>query len=393
MDSLFTTRDPVYHKNLKRPVAQLFSMTNMKAYEVYADECSQLFIDAMTELQGQSIDLGAWLQWYAFDVIASITFQRRFGFLEQRKDVHHMIQDLDFAFLYAKLIGQFPNLHKWLVGNKTLMNTLNRLFGELPDPLSRFLKITEEEIARYDSQQKEAGAARTDFLAQLRQKEAKDGKIPYRDMVNHLSNNILAGSDTTAISLRACFYYLMKTPAAYVKLVAEITEADKRNELSPFVTYEESLRLPYLQAVMKEALRIHPGVAFPLERYVPPEGAVICGKAVPGGTNVSVNAAVIHMDKNIFGPDADQFRPERWIDASPDQLKLMDRSFLAFGYGARTCIGKNISILEMGKFIPQIFRQFDMEWASPKPEWELSAAWFWRQTGLISLSQISAPIP
>ena len=80
---------------------------------------------------------------------------------------------------------------------------------------------------------------------------------------------------------------------------------------------------------MKEALRIHPGVAFPLERYVPPEGAVICGKAVPGGTNVSVNAAVIHMDKNIFGPDADQFRPERWIDASPDQLKLMDRSFLA----------------------------------------------------------------
>lgn len=141
MDSLFTTRDPEYHKNLKRPVAQLFSMTNMKAYEVYADECSQLFIDAMTELQGQSIDLGAWLQWYAFDVIASITFQRRFGFLEQRKDVHHMIQDLDFAFLYAKLIGQFPHLHKWLVGNKTLMNTLNRLFGELPDPLSRFLKV------------------------------------------------------------------------------------------------------------------------------------------------------------------------------------------------------------------------------------------------------------
>lgn len=83
---------------------------------------------------------------------------------------------------------------------------------------------------------------------------------------------------------------------------------------------------------MKEALRIHPGVAFPLERYVPPEGAVICGKAVPGGTNVSVNAAVIHVDKNVFGPDADQFRPERWIDASPDQLKLMDRSFLAVSF-------------------------------------------------------------
>ncbi len=80
---------------------------------------------------------------------------------------------------------------------------------------------------------------------------------------------------------------------------------------------------------MKEALRIHPGVAFPLERYVPPAVATICGTTLPGGTNVSVNAAVIHMDKDVFGPDADQFRPERWLEASPEQLKVMDRNFLA----------------------------------------------------------------
>ena len=144
---------------------------------------------------------------------------------------------------------------------------------------------------------------------------------------------------------------------------------------------------------------MHPGVAFPLERYIPPEGATICDNELPGGTNVSVNLAVIHMDKVVFGEDADHFRPERWIEASLEQLKLMDRSFLAvrsyisqlqsytnnsqFGYGARTCIGKNISILEMGKFIPQALRYLDLEWASPDPEWKLDAAWFWKQSGII----------
>jgi cytochrome P450 len=157
-------------------------------------------------------------------------------------------------------------------------------------------------------------------------------------------------------------------------------------------------------------MRLHPGVAYPLERYVPPEGATICGVELPGGTNVSVTAPVVHIDKTVYGDDAASFRPERWLEASPDQLKLMDRSFLAvrsrlfpssdlflcclaismqvlmsvqFGAGARTCIGKNISILEMGKFVPQILRHFELEWASERPDWETEAVWFWKQSGVI----------
>ncbi|KIW85276.1 hypothetical protein Z517_00666 [Fonsecaea pedrosoi CBS 271.37] len=381
MPSVFTERDPIAHRNLKRPVAQLFGMTNMRNYEPYADECTSIFINAMRDLEGQPIDLSVWVQWYAFDVIASMTFQRRFGFLEQRRDVNNMIGDLDGVLQYVKIIGQYPELHPWLLGNRNVVRALEWLFPQIPDPLYRFLKITEEEIAGYDNQGEKAG--RTDFLAQLREKEAKDGKIPFRDMMNHLSNNIIAGSDTTAVSLRACFYYLVKTPRVYEKLVAEIDAAEKNGQLSAYITYEECLKLPYLQAVMKEAMRLHPGVAFPLERYVPAEGATICGVYLPGGTNVSITAPVIQMDKTVFGEDADEFRPERWLDASPEHLKLMDRSFLAFGAGARTCIGKNISILEMGKFIPQILRHFDMEWASSEPTWKTEAAWFWKQSGVI----------
>lgn len=74
---------------------------------------------------------------------------------------------------------------------------------------------------------------------------------------------------------------------------------------------------------------LHPSVTYPLERYIPPEGTTICGVKLPGGTNVSVTAPVVHMDKTVYGEDTADFRPERWLDASPDRLKMMERSFLA----------------------------------------------------------------
>lgn len=85
------------------------------------------------------------------------------------------------------------------------------------------------------------------------------------------------------------------------------------------------------QAVMKEALRIHPAVAFPPERYVLADGATICGYRLPVGINVSVNPAGDSYGQDVFGKDADKFRAGRWLDASPYLLMRMDRSFIAVG--------------------------------------------------------------
>lgn len=81
------------------------------------------------------------------------------------------------------------------------------------------------------------------------------------------------------------------------------------------------------QLCIKEAMRLCPGVSYPLERVVPPEGAVLGGTFLPGGTTVGVNAAVIHRNRAIYGDDADQFRPERWL-GDPDTVKAMDRNLL-----------------------------------------------------------------
>jgi hypothetical protein len=79
---------------------------------------------------------------------------------------------------------------------------------------------------------------------------------------------------------------------------------------------------------MKEAMRLHPGVSYPLERLVPEGGVNLCGPNLGEGTNVGINPVVLHQNKEIYGEDAAHFRRERWLEADPDQLKLMDRILL-----------------------------------------------------------------
>jgi cytochrome P450 len=166
----------------------------------------------------------------------------------------------------------------------------------------------------------------------------------------------------------------------------------------------------YRQACIKEALRMHPGVAFPLERVVPPDctSIPVCGKEyyVPPGTVVGINPAVVQRDREIFGKDADVFRPERWsVDASDPvdeaRVRKMERTILAvsldlgttrhftltanhqFGAGHRLCTGKHISLMEMGKFVPQILRKFRVEFADESNhEWSVKTYWFAKQSGM-----------
>ncbi|KAJ5762320.1 cytochrome P450 [Penicillium nucicola] len=382
MPSMFSVRDPVQHQALRRPVAQKFSMSSIKALEPFADECTKIFIDAMHDLEGQCVDIGVWLQWYAFDVIGAITFQRRFEFMEKRTDVGGMIEALDNGLHYAGIVSQVPALHHWLMGNQWVAKFLSaQPFVEVLDPLRTIVQFTQQCIDDYDRKPAEHGN-RPDFLAWLRGEEAKGKPMPNRDMINHLSNNLLAGSDTTGISLRAIIYYLVKNKSVYRKLQAEVDNADQAGKLSEYVTYAECLELPYLQAVMKEALRCHPGVQYPLERVVPKGGTTLCGVHIDAGTIVGMNPTVMHHDTTIFGGDAGSFRPERWTESNHEHIKLMDRHLMTFGYGSRTCIGKNISIMEMGKLVPQIIRHFEIEWDSDKSDWRVETFWFAKQHGL-----------
>ena len=173
-----------------------------------------------------------------------------------------------------------------------------------------------------------------------------------------------AGSETTAISLAAVFYYLLRNRRSLDLLRKEIQDAIASGKLEPredgLTSWSESQSLPYLDACIKEAFRLHPAAGLPLERVTPPGGIEICGEKIPGGTIVGCNAWVIHKRSEIFGEDVDSYRPERWLEVNAEKRKEMDGTLFQFGAGSRTCIGKNISLLEIYKLVPSFLRRFDV---------------------------------
>ncbi|KAG9189897.1 hypothetical protein G6011_06765 [Alternaria panax] len=150
---------------------------------------------------------------------------------------------------------------------------------------------------------------RSDFLDKLLPME-QEGKATRFHTRQAISQNIAAGSDTTAISLTTVIAYLTINSNTLAALRHELDEATASGSLSDPTIFQEAQKLPYLQAVIMEALRVHPAVGAPMTRIVGPQGLVIADQFFSPSTEVGVNAWVIHNNKPIFGPDAHIFRPE-----------------------------------------------------------------------------------
>lgn len=243
-------------------------------------------------------------------------------------------------------------------------------FKPLAFPVATFAKQRmAERFKEMEAQGIEKGTAKPDLLSMfLKAQNDRPEFMTDQRVLTMAVSMAFAGSETTAISLAAVFYYLLRNPSAYQKLMQELDEAVEEGRIadSPAgtVTWAESQKLPYLDACIKEAFRMHPAAGLPLERITPPQGIEIDGHFIPGGTIVGCNAWVIHKREEIFGSQVDSFIPERWLEVSPEQLKEMNGTLFQFGAGARTCIGKNISLLEMYKLIPAFLRRFEVSYFS-----------------------------
>lgn len=78
---------------------------------------------------------------YTFDVISEMSFQSSFGFMEKRKDVKNMMSSLDKALLYGTFVGYVPWLHRYLIGNDTMMAILTWLFPKAPNPIAYIFDV------------------------------------------------------------------------------------------------------------------------------------------------------------------------------------------------------------------------------------------------------------
>lgn len=137
-----------------------------------------------------------------------------------------------------------------------------------------------------------------------------------------------AGSDSTAITLTSVIYHLLKYPETLQLLLKELEDA----QLASPVPWDAVHKLPYLDACIKEALRMTPALGIPLERVAPEGGLELCGKYFQAGTVLGVSAWVVHRSQQVYGEDADSWNPSRWAEASEEKRKEMDRTLFAVSY-------------------------------------------------------------
>lgn len=342
----FSLTDEKVHSAGRRIVQSMYSMSSVISCEPKIDNCMKLFLQRMTEYaeSGEPIELEKWTQYYAFDAIGELYLSKMFGFMEKRGDFGGYMEALDIGVPSMALAGVTPTYlrpYLWKV-----LGMLNPRRASVVAALWPCIRLSGECVKNRLAQMHDGSELQEDFLAKLfRIKQEKGEKLNYgdEDIRREVMIALFAGSDTTNAALVSIFYHLMRTPSAYHALQAEVDAATRDGTVSTgFIRYNDAVKLPYLAAVIKEGMRIYPSVGLTLPRVAPPQGARISGEFLPGGTRVGINAAVIHYNEQVFGPEPEKFIPERWL-RSKEQVELMDRCLFEFGAGSRTCIGKHVS--------------------------------------------------
>jgi len=298
------------------------------------------------EYTGKVMDFARLAQYFTLDVLSKVAFGTAFGYLEANEDLYD----------YNKTSAQFLPILELITNHASIRAILNsRPVQALAAPKGtdkigqgRILGIAQRAVAeRYGPDAKFKRDMLGSFVSRgLTQQEAESE--------SHLQ--IMAGSDSTSTALRVTFMYIVSNPVAYSKLLAEINTAIDQGAIShPVIKYREALQLPYLQACIWEGLRICPPLFGLQSKLAPPQGETVNDSFFPGGTEIGTCPSMVTRRKDIFGNDADIFRPERWIEADPStRAKYERQTEVIFGSGRYICLGKNIAWIELSKAFVEV---------------------------------------
>nr|BED42971.1 cytochrome P450 monooxygenase [Trametes versicolor] len=206
------------------------------------------------------------------------------------------------------------------------------------------------------------------------------------ELVAQMSTFILGGMDTTSNALSRILHLLAQHPAVQDKLRAEIAEACEGEDLA----YDELVKLPYLEAVCRETLRLYAPVQFinrsaakdttlPLLKPIRTlDGSAMTEVPVPRGTMVLLHLTGCNTNKDLWGDDAEEWKPERWLGKVPpavDDARVpgVYSNLMTFSGGGRACIGFKFSQLEMKVVLAVLLSAFKFETTEKPITWNASA--------------------
>ncbi|KAJ6142059.1 hypothetical protein N7497_011158 [Penicillium chrysogenum] len=324
------------HTAVRKSVGRAFTTNSLLNYEDSIEATGKELVDILTE--NPETDVGQWLQFFAMDMLIRIAFSDTLGLLAKGDDIDGTLAAVMARFDHWGQWGAMPDADFLL--NKSRLATLIRGVGDSPLAMVGMSKL---EARRNDPNKQSYADLCSSFL---------EGQAKYPDLLRQdeilgiIMSTIGAGADTTAGTLTYTLYFLSKNPTAKAKLLQEIEESLRSGTLSSPPKWKEVQHMLYLDAVLKESMRLLPIASWGLDRVID----------------------ATHLDKDVYGIDSDLYKPERWIEANEDQRRQMDRSFLTFSAGKRICTGVHIAWLEMKKTLPLLLMNFDLELVDPNQD-------------------------
>ncbi|KAJ2140257.1 hypothetical protein IW142_005489 [Coemansia sp. RSA 564] len=351
-DTTFSTVSAELTRVRRRQVGPAFTHSYLSAMEPTILECGVMAIMekwdtelAQTRGDQAEVNFAHHFLCATFDVISALGYGQRFHALRDNNTrIMDWVQD---TTLLCSLRVMFKNVNTFPISMYT---------RRLVKSIDEFIAFSNSACDRRREQLRKGGMEKPkDILQALIDAEDPDSKVKMTRSQITAENIVflVAGTDTTALTLTWTIHYLMLYPSVYQKAVNEVRGKFARDHL---ITYAEGkAQLPYIEAVIYEALRIRAVSGTALPRVVPACGATFQGHFLPAGTQINVNiAGANHHQETWESPRL--FNPERFI--KDEKAK---QSVLTFSSGVRICPGRNLAHYEMMTTVANLLKNYDIE--------------------------------
>ncbi|KAJ5090698.1 hypothetical protein N7532_009382 [Penicillium argentinense] len=330
---MFALMNKNEHSQRRKLFAERYAMTNIMSSSIMhgIQQNAEKVVQKCLKSTGSYLDTYTVLHCYALDCASHALFNPAGTKSLDEKEDYVLMEDLSYDNRLRSRLVQ----HHW-----PALASIRYCFTPKP-MMSLSHKFVLDRVSHSKTED-------SSLLYKLRSKSENLEKV---QMAAECMDHLAAGIDTTGDAL--CFLmYELSLPRSQ-----EIQQCLRQEIMqNPGARLDD---LPYMDAVIKEGLRLFPPIPMSLPRYVPREGRTISGYQLPGSSIVSCQAYSMHlMDDTVF-PSPSKFIPERWLEKDGELER--NRLFFAFAAGGRGCIGKNLALVEMKTLLRRIYGRFETE--------------------------------
>ncbi|TFB02282.1 hypothetical protein CCMA1212_005667 [Trichoderma ghanense] len=375
VDNVVSLRDPTKHKEMRALMTPGFSGKANEDFSFEAALDRQLlsfihllerkYVSSSGSGAARPFDMAEKTQFFALDAIGDVSLGQPFGYLEKDQDLYQYNKINRTSLPVMNVVSVMPALaslvHRW---------PLRLLLPKEGDQVGfgRLMHFARSYVERRLD-------PKTPRAHDMMQAHIDNG-MTKDDLIQQVLLSIIAGSNSSAHALRMTLLALITNPPAHAALLTEI-RCSLTTSSPTVISWSQAQSLPYLQAVVSEGLRMWPPVSGLGFKTVPPEGDTLNGYFVPGGTEIGQGFHGVGRSKAVWGPDADVFRPERWLRAEGEELRMMrSAADTHFGHGKFSCLGKQIALMELHKAVFELVRRFDFCIVNPKVPIKTTASIF-----------------